>query len=228
MSTYIPATGPANLIPPGFAGEDEHRLRSATTTVVEDDPKLGLSYVLGVFGSTTLTAIHPDSHQISGCYLDENSRASATVWAQDKNQAGYNLYFAANRPKPGLAKKASKQDIHSITAVYGDIDAKDGRTMEEALSAVLRIQPAPSLIIMSGGGYQPIWMLRKPLLVTPENIRRAEGIGRRIAAEAGGDAVQNIDRILRVPFTRNFPDAKKRAAGREVCLSGIVVMGDQH
>jgi len=77
---------------------------------------------------------------------------------------------------------------------------------------------------MSGGGYQPIWLFEEPIPATPENTARVESLGSNIATLINGDGVQNIDRILRVPFTRNFPDAKKRKAGRPETISGIVIV----
>src|SRR3569832_1412951 len=42
----------------------------------------------------------------------------------------------------------------------------------------------------------------------------AEGQSRAFAAQLGGDDTQNMDRILRLPGTRNLPNAGKRAKGR--------------
>jgi hypothetical protein len=84
------------------------------------------------------------------------------------------------------------------------------------------LQP-PTMTIMTGGGFQPIWMFAASLPATAENLRRAEALGKRIAELTGGDPVQNVDRILRLPFTINRPDQKKRDAGRVTCPSGIVV-----
>ena len=65
----------------------------------------------------------------------------------------------------------------------------------------------------------------EPLPATPENIARAEAAGTKIAALVAGDAVQNIDRILRLPFTINHPNAKKHATGRVPTPAGAIDTG---
>ena len=45
---------------------------------------------------------------------------------------------------------------------------------------------------------------------------RVEAENRAIDAALGGDATFNIDRLLRLPGTLNFPNRKKRAKGRQV------------
>lgn len=115
-----------------------------------------------------------------------------------------------------------QRDIKMLrVAAMADLDAKGGRTLDQLRDALLLL-PTPSVIIASGGGYQPIWLLPEPIPATPEAIIHSETLSRRIAGLAGGDAVQSVDHILRMPFTLNFPDETKRAAGRTVCASGLL------
>lgn len=63
----------------------------------------------------------------------------------------------------------------------------------------------PSLLVFSGRGFQLLWYADKTYPAdSPKEIRAWEGIGRAIIATIGGDAVQNVDRILRLPGTVNF------------------------
>ena len=94
--------------------------------------------------------------------------------------------------------------------------------MEGCLDAIANLGLPPSLIIVSGGGYQPIWLLDAPLPAEGENVAQVEGVARRVAALTGGDAVQNADRILRVPFTMNYPNETKRRVGRVPRPSGVL------
>ena len=73
------------------------------------------------------------------------------------------------------------------------------------LEVLARLSKRPSLIILSGGGYQPIWLLDQPEPATTEAVQRAESIARATATLLGGDSIQNVDRILRMPFTMNYP-----------------------
>jgi hypothetical protein len=140
------------------------------------------------------------------------------------HNASLNAYFVVNIVKPDINKKPTKGEIETIRAVGGDIDwdrrkfsgrFKDGmQELEDTvLPALIGATPQPSLIIFTGGGLQPIWLI-EPLPNTPENRSRAEGVGEYIAARFGGDPVGNIDRILRLPGSVNHPKKAKRDAGQ--------------
>ena len=62
---------------------------------------------------------------------------------------------------------------------------------------------APTLIVFSGRGVQFIWYADKRYKASEKNIDYWEGLGRSIIATIGGDAVQNVDRLLRLPGTMN-------------------------
>jgi hypothetical protein len=187
------------------------------------DPARAVGYVLGVFGPTTVVAIHCDTGRTVSIWLDWDTAGNVTRWIGECNQAGYNIYITVNQPSLGLKKKAKKSNIEFIRAVWADIDCyKNGLTMVSGWAAITAMPAKPTRTIASGGGYHPYYILREPLLATPDIVARVEALGLRIAATVGGDAVQNVDRIMRFPFTLNHPDAKKRAAGRTVCPSGTV------
>ena len=75
---------------------------------------------------------------------------------------------------------------------------------------------------MTGGGFQPIWLVAKPVPVSDDVIKLAQILGRRIADFGGGDAIHDLGRILRLPFTRNHPNDKKQRDGRVECLAGLL------
>ena len=122
----------------------------------------GVEWILRELGSTTLVAIHPDSGAIGAFWLDATCVDRATRWAAEQNRVGFNIYFTANLPRQGLQKKPTKADIEAIRCIFADLDAKDGRTMDDCLEALTQLSKQPSLVIMSGGGYQPIWLLDQP------------------------------------------------------------------
>jgi hypothetical protein len=215
--------------PPRAEGKvTEHAPASAAashgyTLDQREDLAGGVQWVLDAIGTSIIVAIHPESRVCLGKYLDAETLDDAVAWSSLKSARGYNLYFQINQPKRGLSKKAHKADITHLRAWgYADIDAKDGRSHDEALASIYSLPlPPPNIIIATGGGYQPVWLLPEPIPATPDAITRVEALGERIASMAGGDSVENIDRILRLPFSRNFPNAKKRASGRVECLSGL-------
>lgn len=92
----------------------------------------------------------------------------AAAWILEHNTDRCNIYWQPNRVRPGLASKASADDIAAVRFFQVDIDPpKDGgefntSSVVEALNAL----PAPpSFIIHSGGGVQAFWRLAEPVHV---------------------------------------------------------------
>jgi hypothetical protein len=198
------------------------------TIVVKDNPAEGVAFVLHEIGPTTLVAIQPDTRAIDGHWLDGTCVDQAAAWAESRNKAGYNLYYTLNLPRHGTSKKPAKAGIKAVRGFCADVDAKDGRTMDQCLASIAALPLRPSFIIMSGGGFQPVWLLDRLVPVVDETVCQwAEEIGKRIVEITHSDAVQNVDRILRMPFTVNYPNKTKRCAGRTVCLSGVLAGHDQ-
>jgi putative DNA primase/helicase len=80
------------------------------------------------------------------------------------------------------------------------------------------------VIILTGGGVQPIWLI-EPMLATEPNASRAEAVGAYVTQRFGGDPVQNIDRVLRLPGFINHPNAKKRKAGQPPMTATLIYPG---
>ncbi|MEW9838008.1 AAA family ATPase [Mesorhizobium marinum] len=147
----------------------------------------------------------------------------------DERDGRFNLYFTANEPKPGSRnKKLSKDDIGAIRAVYADIDLPAGVSVDTGLIDLQKSVAAlelgavpPTFRIDSGGGLQLFWRLDRKY--DPEQFRDwAEGQGRALAALVEGDAVQNIDRLMRLPGTLNVPTPAKVAKGRVKRRSSVI------
>jgi hypothetical protein len=83
----------------------------------------------------------------------------------------------------------------------------------------------PTLLVDSGGGLHPIWRLAEPIECASEIVANGKlrHILRGIQVVIGGDpAVIDPSRIFRVAGTTNYPNARKRAKGREVTASSIL------
>lgn len=173
-------------------------------------------------GLWALTAIIPDgkteTHTYPQAEVDE-----AVTWAKAENKRK-NIYFAVNPTTKPVEKKANKEDIARVEYLQVDIDPRAGEDLHEERERILKLLtdnlpkdiPAPTLIIDSGGGFQAFWRLSEPLELNgdPEKIAQAEAYNKELANRLGGDSCHNIDRIMRLPGTTNWPNAKKREKGR--------------
>jgi hypothetical protein len=103
---------------------------------------------------------------------------------------------------PRLGEVGTKEGVTRLLAVWGDLDVKGEHTKESRLDQLERLLCPPSMLVWSGGGYHPYWMLRDSIQ-GPEELARAEKVMQRIAEGLDGDAVYDRSRILRIPGTLN-------------------------
>ena len=166
------------------------------------------------FELRTLVAISETGKVVAKTFSADDTEGML-AWVGRMNRDKYNIYFHVNRLKPGVVnRKAKKSDIDCATSFHLDLDDRNP-------SALLRLQnmnPAPSVILFSGGGYQAFWKLDEPLY----DFEKAEAINRGLALAVGADDCFNVDRIMRLPGTINWPNAKKRASGRTEALAYVV------
>jgi hypothetical protein len=199
--------------------------------------------------SIDLTAIHPTSGKISGKSFSRGNaedRAACERWIAGATAKGYGVYFNVNGLSVSLGftmrdgakvTKAKTADVIMLNAFHVDADvSKDivnstafAAAKSELLRAIHGMNRPPTIIIDSGNGFGLFWMLRKPVKVTPANRDKFTGINiaLRDSVPGAADACQNLDRVMRVPFTTNFPNATKIKRGRvEVATDLISDMRD--
>lgn len=133
-----------------------------------------------------------------------------------------NLYFTVNEPSPTAPhKKLEKGDIGAIRAVFTDIDPTDANLTEERQRLkALAFDSDADIVIDSGGGVQLFWQLASK--IPAADFEWAEGCCRRLGKDFGGDNTWNVDRLMRLPYTVNLPDAKKRAKGRSMAIATVL------
>lgn len=147
----------------------------------------------------------------------------------EKYNGKCNLYFMVNTPKADAPhKKLKKEHVEFINAVWLDADPEKDKPFDQERERLHRFvkqlrdsEHPPTYIIDSGGGFQAFWVLKKPVSATVDNVRLYEAYSRGLAEQHGTDKVHNIDRIMRIPFTWNLPDAKKREQGRKTAFAKV-------
>ncbi len=110
---------------------------------------------------------------------------------------------------PRQGKVGTKNGVKRLFALWADLDCKGEHTSESRSEQLLGLSCPPSMLIWSGGGYHPYWLLKEPVL-GEEELARAEKIMVRIAEGLSGDAVHDRSRILRVPGTLNHKQDEPR------------------
>ena len=135
------------------------------------------------------------------------------------NTKKYNIYYAFNQPRKGRTKKPRKNDISWIYGFHVDVDIPsdfDGDRKEwidEKIVDIVDVTGDTPQIIFTGNGLQALWEFEEPIRATEESIDATERVNRKIAYAVGGDHCHNVDRMLRVPGTINWPSPKKKALG---------------
>jgi hypothetical protein len=171
-------------------------------------------------GHTTYVAIELDGD--TSCQTFNGTDPDAALsWIKEQNANGSGVYYTANPTRAGQRKKPTKADILAIGAVWADLDPRGDLPWEQeqerfaALADELKaLDIPPTFIVGSGNGLQPVWLLDDPIEATPESQDLAEGFCRRIERSLGASGTHNIDRLLRVPDTINYPNRHKRELGR--------------
>jgi hypothetical protein len=181
-----------------------------------------------------LCAIHPAGNRpVVGRSFPktEAGQAAALRWLTEADRKGYGIYFNANEVKP-LCKghaKAKEAEVSTVRFLHVDADLPAGtapddiETARAELLAKIKAAPlVPSLIINSGNGFGLLWELAEPVTVTAENLEDIKARNIALADQLGGDDCENLDRVMRLPFTVNRPNAKMIKAGRVPVLADIV------
>src|SRR6185312_3621116 len=179
-------------------------------------------------GIHVLTSIIPDGKTETRSFTDP---AEAEAWALAQNGKNRNVYFHVNPTLRALDNKASKADIASVDFLHVDIDPRTGEDEADEQARILHLLttelppgiPEPSLIVFSGNGYQALWRLAEPIAIDGDIAKatEAERYNRQLEKIFQADNCHNVDRLLRLPGTINYPNKKKRAKGRVVANAEV-------
>ncbi len=179
----------------------------------QTDAAAALDFLAQMYGARDrhLVAIVPDG-AVAAKTFSSTDTEPARKWLNDRNRTA-GLYYTVNALKPGVQdKKATKAQVAEALFLHVDIDDVD------ALEKLTAFRPLPTVTVFSGGGYQALWRLQEPV----SDLAAIEETNKALEAALGADHCHNIDRVLRLPGTVNFPNKKKREAGRVPKLAHVV------
>lgn len=191
------------------------------------DASIAFLRLLRPGGPWVLTAIHPDQKKIETATFRDEGEACAWLGTHGE----FNCYYSVNPTLRDLQKKADREDISALEYLHVDVDprAKEDPVRErERAIGLLRAPPGgipiPTGIVSSGGGFNALWKLRDPVRIDGklELAEEAKLYNLQIETVFQADRCHNVDRILRLPGTVNWPNAVKRKKGREPALAELV------
>jgi hypothetical protein len=180
----------------------------------------------------------------AGATYEARERKLLIADIEERQARRSNVYYQVNRPcsaadRQGLAGKNKSDDIIGIRALAFDIDHfKNFDRIVDALPEALW----PSLIIDTGGGLHLLYLLNEVLNVNlcrptanDEQRRFNDRLGkiRALVVQLAHnfetmlrakfpdlkiDNMSNVDRVMRLPGTMNYPKAEKIARGQVPAL----------
>lgn len=183
-------------------------------------------------GPWNIVAIAPgaDRH-ISGATFYPGDEEKLTGFLTLHNED--NIYFTVNPIRRAIQKKPDRRDIKELAWLHVDVDPRPREPVDveqkriEAL--VGSYQPRPSCVIFSGGGYQAFWRLEEPFPIDGQEdaYEEAKLWNKQLEILFDADHCHNVDRIMRLPGTINWPTARKKEKGRQPALARVEWMEDR-
>jgi putative DNA primase/helicase len=171
----------------------------------------------------TIAIINPDSGGIQVKTFSEAERCRDYIVEQ--NKLGWNVHYMSALTRERMRKKPEKADIAWVYYLHVDADPNPGETpqqFKERFGPILKtFKPQPTFIVDSGNGYNLLWELEHRVEITgPDVIDDIESRNHALHLRLGADPeTRNIDRLLRVPGTINYPGKAKLAKGWGPCRS---------
>ena len=164
----------------------------------------------------TLTAIHPDGkHRTPSQHIPLNQPYmldEALHRLLQANQMGWGAYVAIGLRRKGLTRyrRGGLSDIVALPALFVDVDNPSPLTLQLLQS----MQPEPSCITFTGGGYHAYWWLNKPLT----DMVLARHLIRGLAQLTGGDMLSPAQ-SLRLVGSHNTKLERNNALCHAIALN---------
>jgi RecA-family ATPase len=197
-------------------------------------------------GPVNLVQITPDAPKGTGVQgwtgrVDTNGAAIAAVPAK-AGSLGRNVYFALNEPRAdlnGQKGKWGKAGFVRYRGIMVDLDPREEVEREPGgwaaererllklardLTAAEKCPFPAAFAIDTGNGVQLGWLFTEEIEGNPETLAAVEAQTRGLQDLLGGDNTHSVDHLFRLPGTRNFPSAKKRAKGRGVSEARLLYL----
>jgi hypothetical protein len=205
---------------------------NAAVDELRPDPDAAIDFLrhLRPGGPWQLSAIAQEGQQSVGLehFIDP---APVRIWIEARQAERCNVYFLFNQARSGVTRMARKSDIAAAWGLFADKDLAAGtpntpENLDKLVALARAIVPRFTYLVVSGGGVQMAWLTAAPVTAKdgkyPPEFDELERACAAIGNSIQADAVQNINRLLRLPGTVNFPSERKRNKGRVTAMAYVV------
>jgi hypothetical protein len=205
---------------------------SAASGPLATDSAAAIAFLKHLYpaGPWALTAIVPDGPTTTETF-GPDSEAAASNFILTHN-AKKNIYYTLNVVDKAVNKKPTKKEIKAAAYLHVDADPADNETPEAFKARFLpKLKEAtqrPTAVVDSGNGIQLLWRLGTPIEINGKPIIddiEARNVG-LLSTWGASRGTQNVDRLLRLPGTINYPNAKKKKDGRVPCPATLLGFND--
>jgi hypothetical protein len=162
-----------------------------------------------------LRCIHPETGEVRTLWIQVNKpkQLGAVLKQADKlNAEGFGVFFA---PCLRKEKKGSVASAIRLSAMWIDIDCDDDpQKREKGMVKLCGFDPAPSIILDSGGGWHAYWLLDEPfMLETDDDKQKISQIMQGMFTALDGDEnyVKSVASIMRLPNSINTKPERNNA-----------------
>lgn len=186
-------------------------------------------------GSLLIVLIDPSRTEgnVTGrTYRMPDECETAATWVVERNTAGLNAYWTPNESRP-MTGKSSKRDMLRARYLWADCDPAVFQhggyeaARQHLIDNILpKLRSTASFIVDSGHGLQAFWMLTDcPDLTAIQSQQDFEQLNQNLGALYGSSGTHNVDRVMRIPGTVNYPNASKISKGypEEPTLARLIV-----
>ena len=183
----------------------------------------------------TLTAIPAAGGSTTTMTFAVGAMDALRRWVERQQGRMCNVYFQPNETHPDCRKKPSKNEMIAVLCRHADVDpmddlylyAEERERLHQVAEFLHKDEAAPPTFLLdSGNGIYPLRVVSRQLL-TPEVLSAVEAENQEVEAAVGAAGTLNIDRLLRLPGTLNFPNAKKQKLGRGVTRARVLHHSDK-
>jgi hypothetical protein len=161
-------------------------------------------YFRGADGAVFICSYrNPDSKlsrgELGKIITRDPNAVSKFIAERDKKEHENGIYFSTATYKPNVISRDGNNCLQFVS-LFADVDDKNhdaGRDL--ALACLENAESPPTLIVASGHGLQPYWLLREPV----EDRERIENARKKLQALTASDPVHDAARIMRLIGTHN-------------------------